>query len=216
METWKYLIVLSAIILLIIVGSKVVYNDRFVTIIGKATLTANTQEKATNNKCTFTDIKINYPQGFTAENCIVTSYSRQHNSNFGFSYGWDNYLESMDNLIGIVPMRITLFGDSTTEFANKIRLQIGNLSTSEADISFKITLMKLPELLEGTDYKLGDVNGDSAITNEDFNLLNNYMQGKASLTLQQFKAADINKDGKIDAMDSYKLQQYIANGTPFK
>lgn len=193
-----------------------VYNDRFVTIIGKATLTANTQENATNNKCTFTDIKINYPQGFTAENCIVISYSRQHNSNFGFSYGWDNYLESMDNLIGIVPMRITLFGDSTTEFANKIRLQIGNLSTSEADISFKITLMKLPELLEGTDYKLGDVNGDGAITNEDFNLLNNYMQGNATLTLQQLKAADINKDGKIDAMDSYKLQQYIANGTPFE
>ena len=203
------------IILLIIIGSKVVYNDRFVTIIGKATLTANTQEKATNNKCTFTDIKINYPQGFTAENCIVISYSRQHNSNFGFSYGWDNYLESMDSLIGIVPMRITLFGNSTTEFANKIRLQIGNLSTSEADISFKITLMKLPELLEGTNYKLGDVNGDGAINNEDFNLLNNYMQGNASLTLQQLKAADINKDGKIDAMDSYKLQQYIANGTPF-
>lgn len=170
------------IILLIIVGSKVVYNDRFVTIIGKATLTANTQEKATNNKCTFTNIKIDYPDGFTAENCVLISYSRQHNSNTGYSYGWDNYLESMDNLIGVIPVRITFFGNSTTEYSNKIRLQLGNLSTSEADISFKITLMKLPELLEGTDYELGDVNGD----------------------------------GKIDAMDSYKLQQYIANGTPFE
>lgn len=216
MEIWKYLIVLSVIILLIIVGSKVVYNDRFVTIIGKATLTANTQEKATNNKCTFTNIKIDYPDGFTAENCVLISYSRQHNSNMGYSYGWDNYLESMDNLIGVIPMRVTLFGNSTTEYSNKIRLQLGNLSTSEADISFKITLMKLPELLEGTDYELGDVNGDGAINSEDFNLLNNYMQGNVSLTLQQLKTADINKDGKIDAMDSYKLQQYIANGTPFE
>ena len=204
------------IILLIIVGSKVVYNDRFVTIIGKATLTANTQENATNNKCTFTNIKIDYPSGFSAENCVLISYSRQHNSNMGYSYGWDNYLESMDNLIGVIPMRVTLFGNSTTEYSNKIRLQLGNLSTSEADISFKITLMKLPELLEGTDYELGDINGDGAINSEDFNLLNNYMQGNVSLTLQQLKAADINKDGKIDAMDSYKLQQYIANGTPFE
>ena len=216
MEIWKYLIVLSVIILLIIVGSKVVYNDRFVTIIGKATLTANTQEKATNNKCTFTNIKIDYPDGFTAENCVLISYSRQHNSNTGYSYGWDKYLESMVNLIGVIPVRITFFGNSTTEYSNKIRLQLGNLSTSEADISFKITLMKLPELLEGTDYELGDVNGDGAINSEDFNLLNNYMQGNVSLTLQQLKAADINKDGKIDAMDSYKLQQYIANGTPFE
>ncbi len=216
MEIWKYLIVLSVIILLIIVGSKVIYNDRFVTIIGKATLTANTQENATNNKCTFTNIKIDYPSGFSAENCVLISYSRQHNSNMGYSYGWDNYLESMDNLIGVIPMRVTLFGNSTTEYSNKIRLQLGNLSTSEADISFKITLMKLPELLEGTDYELGDVNGDGAINSEDFNLLNNYMQGNVSLTLQQLKAADINKDGKIDAMDSYKLQQYIANGTPFE
>ena len=187
-----------------------VYNDRFVTIIGKATLTANTQEKATNNKCTFTNIKIDYPDGFTAENCVLISYSRQHNSNMGYSYGWDNYLESMDNLIGVIPMRVTLFGNSTTEYSNKIRLQLGNLSTSEADISFKITLMKLPELLEGTDYKLGDVNVDGKINQEDLTLVQQFVQNNATLTLQQVKAADVNKDGYVDTGDTFKLSQYIS------
>jgi hypothetical protein len=198
------------IILLIIIGSKVIYNDRFVTIIGKATLTANTQENATNNKCTFTNIKIDYPSGFSAENCVLISYSRQHNSNMGYSYGWDNYLESMDNLIGVIPMRVTLFGNSTTEYSNKIRLQLGNLSTSEADISFKITLMKLPELLEGTDYKLGDVNGDGKINQEDLTLVQQFVQNNATLTLQQVKAADVNKDGYVDTGDTFKLSQYIS------
>ena len=104
-----------------------------------------------------------------------------------------------------------LKSDRITISSNKVSIE-----EDRKDITFKITLMKLPELVKGIDYTLGDVNGDGQINSEDFNLLNNYMQGNVSLTLQQLKAADINKDGKIDAMDSYKLQQYIANGTPFE
>ena len=50
MEIWKYLTVLSVIILLVVIGNKVVYENKFATIVGTMTLTANTQDKATNNR----------------------------------------------------------------------------------------------------------------------------------------------------------------------
>ncbi len=131
------------IILLVVIGNKVVYENKFATIVGTMTLTANTQDKATNNRCTFTTKLIDYPNGFSSENCVVISCCRQNNSNMGYAYGWNNYLESLDNLSGGIPMKINLFGDSTTENANKIRLQMGNLSTNATDVKYKITLMKV-------------------------------------------------------------------------
>lgn len=118
-------------------------QNNIAIITGTLKLKANTSELAIENRCTYTDIKINYPNGFAADNCVVISYGRQNNSNFGYAYGWDNYIDSMDSLLGIVPMRINLYGDSTTEYANKIRLQIGNLTTNEVSVPYKIVLMKI-------------------------------------------------------------------------
>lgn len=137
------MVILLAIILLMLIGSPVIYKDNMAVITGTLKLNANTQEKAVENICTYTDTKINYPNGFSADNCVLISCGRQNNNNFGYAYGWDNYIDSMDSLLGIVPMRINLYGDSTTEYANKIRLQMGNLSTNEVSVPYKIVLMKI-------------------------------------------------------------------------
>lgn len=210
MEIWKYLIVLSVIILLIIVGSKVVYNDAIVIVRGIQNVTVEENQPL---DCTF---NIDYPSGFSKDNCIVLAIGTRYSGNTkGFSFGTRDSYQSPGALVG------ASFGKAVTLLADKLVAHFyyayGNANHNGASysIEYEIVLMKIPTYAEGTDYKLGDVNGDGDINSEDFNLLNNYMQGNASLTLQQLKAADINKDGKIDAMDSYKLQQYIANGTPF-
>lgn len=118
-------------------------QNNIAIITGTLKLSANSEEQALNNHCTYTDTKISYPEGFSADNCVVISYGRQHNSNFGYAYGWDNYLDSMDFLIGILPMRINLYGNSSTEYANKIRLQMGNMTTKEVEIPYKIVLLKI-------------------------------------------------------------------------
>lgn len=110
---------------------------------GNITLNSNTSDNALNNRCTYTDFSINYPNGLNKDNCILIGYGKQNNSNFGYAYGWDNYIDSMDSLIGILPMRINLYGSSTTQYANKIRIQIGNLSTNSVAITYKILLMKV-------------------------------------------------------------------------
>lgn len=115
----------------------------FAVLTGNATLTANTSEKAVENTCTFTELTLNYPAGFNKDNCVVVSFGRQNTSNYGYSYGWNSKIDSMDNLMGVLPMRITLFGTSTTQWANKIRVQFGNLTTESHTIAYKIILMKI-------------------------------------------------------------------------
>lgn len=186
-------------------SSEVVYDSRFVTIIGTIEMPAANDAVITGA----TNIK--YPNGFNNNNCIIISlmsHNTLHNDWWSTSSN-SKYSNSM--IKGSGDLTATLKSDNIAVSANKV-----NTEEDGKDVTFKITLMKLPEYKQGTHFKLGDVNGDGVINGEDFNLLNSYMQGNSSLTLQQLKAADINKDGKIDAMDSYKLQQYIANGTPFE
>ena len=186
-------------------GSSYVLKNNIVTIIGKIEM------PAANNSLIGGSANIKYPNGFNYNNCIIISlmsHNTMHEDWWSTSSN-SKYTNSM--LKGSGDLTATLKPDNIMVSSNKVTTE-----EDRKDVTFKITLMKLPEILEGTDYKLGDVNGDGVINSEDFNLLNNYMQGNESLTLQQIKAADINKDGKIDAMDSYKLQQYIANGTPFE
>lgn len=110
---------------------------------GTMTLTANTQEKANEDMVTWTEKTINYPSGFTKENSVVISVGVQVNTNFGYTYGWTNYMDGLDVVLGLNPARITLYGESTTSYANKIRLQIGNKTTSSGTVDYKVILMKV-------------------------------------------------------------------------
>ena len=154
---------------------------------------------------------ISYPKGFNSENCIIISLMSHNTLHTDWWCTTTNTKNASAGIAGSGDLTARLKPAGITVSSNKVAVE-----EYRKNVTFKITLMKLPELLEGTDYKLGDVNGDGAINSGDFNLLNNYMQGNASLTLQQFKAADINKDGKIDTADVNKLNQYILNGTSFE
>ena len=71
--------------------------------------------------------------------------------------------------------------------------------------------MKLPKLVEGIDYILGDVTGDGKITSEDSKLVSSYCVGNTALTYKQINAADVNKDGMITTKDALLIEKY-ANG----
>lgn len=158
---------------------------------------------------------LNYPSGFNRNNTIVLAFGsrRADNEALGFSFGTLSVSAASALISTSMGKKVTLKEDN---MLCNIYFNYNGASHNAYDYEFeyKIVLMKLPELTEGVDYTLGDVNGDGQINSDDFDLVNSYMEGSSSLTRQQFEAADINGDGKIDAMDTYKLQQYIANGTP--
>lgn len=162
---------------------------------------------------------LNYPDGFNKDNTIVLAFGSRWivdgTSSRGLSFGTMDISASSPGALlrTAIGKSITLMPDN---MVCNFLYTYGDSSHNAYDYEFeyKIVLMKLPELTEGVDYTLGDVNGDGQINSDDFDLVNSYMEGSSSLTRQQFEAADINGDGKIDAMDTYKLQQYIANGTP--
>lgn len=181
----------------------------FKIITGIMELDANTSEKALDNQVTMSSRAIDYPQGFNANNSVVISFGRKDGDNFGTSFGWTNHITSSEMLRGIVPMNVQLFGESTTEYANKILIQMGNMSTSAKTVEYKIVLMRLN--LNVSKYDLGDINMDGEITESDLNLLKAYLNGESYFTDEEFKLADMNNDGKIDAMDMYLLIQKISN-----
>lgn len=184
-------------------GSAYILKNNLVTIIGTIAM------PEANDSVIGGSTDIQYPEGFNNNNCIIISLM-SHNTlhtDWWCTTSTSRYSSAM--ITGSGDLCARLKSDRITISSNKVSIE-----EDRKDITFKITLMKLPELVKGIDYTLGDVNGDGQINSDDFDLVNSYMEGSSSLTRQQFEAADINKDGKIDAMDTYKLQQYIANGTP--
>lgn len=191
---------------------KTVLKDNIAVIMGKMTLEANTGDNAMNGITTRTEKLIDYPEGFNSENCIVISCSRQGNyQESGYpiwGYGWSDNVESMDTYNGITPFGVGLYPQTNTSYSNKIRIFVGNLLTTAQEVEFKLVLMKM-ELIEGVDYILGDVNGDGVIDENDHTMLSDIVTNNKTMTLKQFKAADVNKDGLINTGDTFKLQQYI-------
>lgn len=139
-------------------------------------------------------INVNYPTGFSNSNSVVTSVAIDIMANNIFSYNG-------------VTSNTTLYEVRATN--NKIMLNckaidgIGSTSTK----NFKIVLMKVDTDVSA--YELGDVNMDGEVTEADYNIVNDFLQGTGTLTDKQFKLADMNSDGKIDAMDTYLLIQKI-------
>ena len=59
-------------------------------------------------------------------------------------------------------------------------------------------------------YKIGDVNMDGRVLNDDVSIIENYVLGKTTLTIDQMSLADYNKDGKINNTDANALAKAIA------
>lgn len=59
-------------------------------------------------------------------------------------------------------------------------------------------------------YKIGDVNMDGRVLNDDVSIIENYVLGKTTLTIDQMTLADYNKDGTINNTDANSLAKAIA------
>ena len=132
MEIWKYLIVLSVTILLIIVGSKVVYNDRFVTITGTIAMPEANDSLLTGS------IDITYPNGFNSENCIIISLMSHNTLHTDWWCTTTNTKNVSAGIAGSGDLTARLKPAGITVSSNKVAVE-----ENRKDVTFKITLMKL-------------------------------------------------------------------------
>lgn len=150
--------------------------------------------------------EINYPTGFTKDNCTVIGIMGYNSSHTDY---WSSPMPSSSTtsaLLGNGDLMVTM-----TPTVIRVRSDKNDTSMPRKDISFKLTLMKIePDV---SDYELGDVNMDGEIVQADYDLVNAFLQGTGTLTDKQFKLADMNEDGKIDSMDTYLLIQKINENT---
>lgn len=116
--------ILLLIILVILVGSKAVYKNDFAVINGTKIINASTAE----------NISINYPTGFTAENCVPVCCGLKY-SNRGYNYV-GKYDDSMDLYWGAIKRTLTFGTDNIT-------LRIDNVVTEQTTYNYKIVLMKI-------------------------------------------------------------------------
>ena len=112
--------------------------------------------------------------------------------------------DAAGSFAGSGDLRATMMNDYIRVFSTKASAQ-----EDRHDVTFRVTLMKLPEWTENVDYVVGDINGDGVINKEDLDLLGEFLTGKTSLTDRQMKSADVNRDGEIDTGDTLKLSKYV-------
>lgn len=75
------------------------------------------------------------------------------------------------------------------------------------NITFNLNYIIDDEDING--YILGDVNGDGVVDAKDLQLIQDYIMGYITLNNKEFKAADINKDGKVTSTDYTLLKQQL-------
>ena len=56
--------------------------------------------------------------------------------------------------------------------------------------------------------RFGDVDGDGVITLKDVELVGSHVIGEISLSPDQLYRADVNGDGRVDAIDGMMIKQY--------
>lgn len=189
-----------------------VLQDNMVVLRGKVTLEANTSENASQEKMKQTRFFIDFPNGFTEDNTIVLAFGVKNIENRGFCYGDTSGSNTLSGVLytGAIPKSIIAGEDN--EGKRVLRCDVYNLSTQNMDIQYKIVLMKIPEYVEGVDYTLGDLDGDGVVTQTDADMCLSAAVGNLALTEKQFKAADVNRDNKIDTVDATRVLRF-ANGT---
>ena len=149
MEIWKSLALLL-VILLVLLGnanklgnkeaSQYVTNDRFAVITGSINCRANTLDRVQEGECSYTNIDLNFPPGFTSKNCVVLTINSISLGNRGFAYLLGRGpITALDMSWGTEPIKIML-GFNNQEI---IKLSVGNYDTNEIVRHYKIVLMKI-------------------------------------------------------------------------
>ena len=150
--------------------------------------------------------------GLNKENCTILNCLFKPETKTDWKMG---STFNSSNAFGSLPFDITL---SDNEITIRIKNIVINDGTNPSIIpltlnyDYKIILMKIPEYIKNADYVLGDVNKDGQITEEDANMCLQFSTGNIALTEQQFKAADVDKNGEVDARDSLRIKKHINEG----
>lgn len=131
---------------------------------------------------------IEYPTGFNKNNTVLINCLKNDNGKWVTS---DKDNEGKNYNIADIWLQ-----------DNNIYIQ------GEFEKEYKIVLMKLSEP-DISDYELGDIDMDGSITQEDVNVLSNYLTGTGILTETQFKLADMNEDGVVDTADLLALTKKV-------
>lgn len=186
-----------------VIGNRVVYDDKFVTLIGNFDVTVNQGDTEM-----YAQHHISYPTGFNKNNCVVIAcgiYNTTY-TNKGLSFGT---LSSEG--FSASPVK-DAYGKSVQLLDEDINLSIYmNYNASHQlqtyPFAYKITLMKLdPDV---SDYELGDMNMDGQVTQADYDIIRAFLEGTQTITDKQFKLGDMNSDGVINSGDSLLLLKKI-------
>lgn len=191
-------------ILLILIGSKVLYSDNIAVISGQMELEANSQSNLENDAEQQTILDIDFPKGFNKDNCVCIAFGMKTYAERNYSYGVA--FSSSNRFLTGSYIRNVILGSGDNN--SKIALHVWNMATGQHTVYYRLVLMKIPTYVEGVDYKLGDVDQNGKIEETDGDLVLNYSVGKVGLTEQQLKAADVNKDGKVEALDAAIIKRY--------
>ncbi len=192
-------------ILLILIGSKVLYSDNIAVISGQMELEANSQSNLENDAEQQTILDIDFPKGFNKDNCVCIAFGMKTYAERNYSYGVA--FSSSNRFLTGSYIRNVILGSGDNN--SKIALHVWNMATGQHTVYYRLVLMKIPTYVEGVDYKLGDVNEDGNINKADLDLLGEFLTGNAPLTEKQIKAADVNRDGTLNTADTLRLAQYI-------
>lgn len=130
--------ILLLIILLIVIGSKVVYKDNFAILTG--TITGDGTESPSVN--------IDFPNGFNRDNCVILTANLQRTANNNKGYG--AIYDSASYVTGSIPLKV-IANDS------KILLEIRNVLLGDGN------KVSIPEMSTAVEYnytivlmKIGD------------------------------------------------------------
>lgn len=127
--------------MLILVGAKVIYKDRLAILEGSCTVDANDQQSFQEGSFKQTLKQVNFPNGFTKDNCVVVSFGTKAKSRKGYSYcyGGATVGSSLNYLLGNIPRDIVL---GSNQDNSKINLYFYQLPTQSLELDYKIVLMR--------------------------------------------------------------------------
>lgn len=190
----KRFLAIIMIILVITIGFKYISGNNISVIEGYVNIDAN--EQGNNNFA----INIDYPEGFNKDNCVPIACGVQMLKLRGY-----NYVGNFVNSGSLINGASTRYLNLTDE---KIVLDIVNPTTETSyEYKYKIVLFKYEQ--KEIECTLGDVNGDGNIDKNDLQMIQDYIMGKVSLTVQQYKAADLNGDGQVNSADYIRLKNQL-------
>lgn len=186
-----------------VIGNRVVYDDKFVTLNGQISVTVEQ-----GSTIMYGQKEIEYPAGFNKNNCVVIAIGI-HNTNYTnrtFSFGTLSSEEFSNSYVK------DAYGKNVVLDNDFMRLSLyfnygGSHQLDSYIFDYKITLMKVdPDV---SDYELGDMNMDGQVTQADHDLMKAFLEGTQTITDKQFKLGDMNSDGVINSGDSLLLLKKI-------